>query len=150
MGSLYGGLLARAGCDVTLVDWWRAHMEAVTTNGSLRLSGITGDEMIPLKAVHAPSEGEALEGESTGDIAIILIDANGTPEAARVAKRLLKPDGFALTLQNGIGNIETLEAELGAGRVVGGLSYHSAAMVAPGHAVHNPPGADLVGGTGWS
>ena len=148
MGSLYGGLLARAGCVLTLVDWWRAHMEAVAENGGLQLSGITGDAVIPLKAVHAPGDGEALEGENSADIAIILIDANGTPEAARLAKRLLKPDGFALTLQNGIGNIEALEAELGAGRVVGGLSYHSAAMVAPGHAVHTHRGPTWLGELG--
>jgi len=42
MGSLYGGLLAQSGNQVTLVDWWQAHMDVVAAEG-LRLSGITGD-----------------------------------------------------------------------------------------------------------
>ena len=121
-------------------------MEAVAAGGGLRLSGIAGDAVIALKAVYVPEGGEgALAGESSGDMAIIFADANSTAKAARAAKRLLKPDGFALTLQNGIGNIEALAAELGQGRVVGGLSYHSAAMVEPGHAVHTHRGPTWLG-----
>ncbi|MBT5780541.1 MAG: 2-dehydropantoate 2-reductase [Rhodospirillaceae bacterium] len=146
MGSLYGGLLARCGCEVTLVDWWQAHMDAVAANGGLRLSGITGDAVIALRAVHVPEGGEAaIGGDGSGDMAIIFADANSTAKAARASKRLLKPDGYALTLQNGIGNIEALAAELGSGRVVGGLSYHSAAMVEPGHAVHTHRGPTWLG-----
>ena len=160
MGSLYGGLLARAGCEVTLVDWWRAHMAAVVERG-LRLSGISGDEVLPLRAIWLPEEGgeagdageDVLDGALNGavgeaDMAIIFADANSTAKAARAAKRLLKPGGYALTLQNGIGNIEALEAELGSGRVVGGLSYHSAAMVEPGHAVHTHRGPTWLGELG--
>ncbi len=144
MGSLYGGLLARSGCDVTFVDGWRAHMDAVAAKG-LRLSGITGDLTIALPAIYA-AEGEgAIAGAGDGDIAIILIDANATAFAAGLAQRLLKPGGYALTLQNGIGNIEALEAELGPGRVIGGLSYHSAAMIAPGHAIHTHRGPTWLG-----
>ena len=33
MGSVFGGHLALAGHDVTLVDVWREHMEAVAANG---------------------------------------------------------------------------------------------------------------------
>ena len=159
MGSLYGGLLARSGCEVILVDRWRAHMDAVAANG-LRLSGITGDFTVPLRAIYASDEAGAeqagvedsgmeesgmLVGAGDGDAAIILMDANSTGFAAGLAKRLLKPDGFALTLQNGIGNIEALEAELGRARVIGGLSYHSAAMVEPGHAIHTHKGPTWIG-----
>ena len=140
MGSLYGGLLAQSGNQVTLVDWWQAHMNAVAAEG-LQLSGITGDAVRALQAVYVPEGGEAeIADAGSGDVAIIFADANCTAKAARAAKRLLKEDGFAVTLQNGIGNIEALEAELGRGRVMGGLSYHSAAMLAPGHAVHTHRG----------
>ena len=33
MGSVFGGHLALAGHDVTLVDVWREHMEAVAAQG---------------------------------------------------------------------------------------------------------------------
>src|SRR5262245_39346012 len=126
MGSLYGGLLARAGFDVTLVDIWQEHVDAVRRNG-LHLDGITGDLMIPVKATSRVAD------VSPVNCAIILTDANSTREAAQVAKRVLGGSGFALTLQNGIGNVETLGETLGAARVMGGTSNHSAALQAAGH-----------------
>jgi len=49
MGSLYGGLLARAGFDLTLVDVWQEHIDAIRRDG-LHLDGITGDLRIPIRA----------------------------------------------------------------------------------------------------
>ena len=43
MGSVFGGHLALGGHDVTLVDVWREHMEAVAANG-LDLRTPDGDE----------------------------------------------------------------------------------------------------------
>ena len=45
------------------------------------------------------------------------MDTNHTAEAAALAARALDPAGFALTLQNGIGNIEALTAVLGKARL---------------------------------
>lgn len=53
MGSLYGGLLHRAGIDVTLVDIWREHVQAINRN-RLHLDGVSADLRIDLKAVVEP------------------------------------------------------------------------------------------------
>jgi len=53
-------------------------------------------------------------------------------EAAEVAARVLDEGGFALTLQNGIGNVETLAEVLGPGRVVGGSTMCSFRVEGPG------------------
>ena len=58
---------------------------------------------------------------------------------------MLKPDGYAITLQNGIGNIEALSEVLGAKRVVGGISYHSAALEDFGHVNHTNGGSTFIG-----
>jgi 2-dehydropantoate 2-reductase len=137
MGSLYGGLLARSGQQVTLIDTWVDHVEAINREG-LQLSGITGDLRIPVHATREPDAGFA-------DIAFIQTDTNNTKVAAAAAQYVLKPDGYAVTLQNGVGNLEILCAELGQARVVGGLSYHSAAMSGPGHAVHTHAGPTWIG-----
>jgi 2-dehydropantoate 2-reductase len=49
MGCLTGGLLARVGFDVTLLDVWAPHVEAIQRDG-LRLDGITGDLSIRVAA----------------------------------------------------------------------------------------------------
>ncbi|MFO1349385.1 MAG: 2-dehydropantoate 2-reductase N-terminal domain-containing protein [Gammaproteobacteria bacterium] len=58
MGGIYGGLLAKKGFDVTLVDIRREHVEAINRNG-LRLDGITGDLTIQVPATTDPDTGWA-------------------------------------------------------------------------------------------
>ncbi|MBM3490989.1 MAG: 2-dehydropantoate 2-reductase [Alphaproteobacteria bacterium] len=138
MGSLYGGLLARSGVAVTLFGTWAAHMAAIARDG-LRLDGLTGDQTIRLKATSDPAEA------GPADLAIVLVDANATAEAAATAQRILSKDGAALSLQNCIGNLERLEERLGRARVLGGLSYHSAAVRGPGHVSHTHAGPTWLG-----
>ena len=138
MGSLYGGLLAHAGFDVTLLDVWAEHIEAIRRDG-LRLNGITGDVLVRLRATIRADEAPP------ADVALILTDANTTGEAATAARAILREDGFAVTLQNGIGNVEALADALGPERVAAGLSYHSAAVRGPGEVTHTHAGPTWLG-----
>jgi 2-dehydropantoate 2-reductase len=138
MGSLYGGLLARAGFDVTLLDVWAEHVDAIRQQG-LRLDGITGEVVVRVRATVRAAD------VPPADVALVLTDANATAEAAAAARTLLRPDGFAVTLQNGIGNVEALAEALGRPRVAGGLSYHSAAVRGPGHVSHTHAGPTWLG-----
>jgi len=138
MGSVYGGRLSRAGYDVTLLDIRRDHIAAIA-EGGLSLSGIAGDQVIRL-----PAHTDAA-GLPPFDLAIIFVDANATAAAAQSAAGLLKPDGAALTLQNGIGNLETLAATLGSARVLGGVTMNSANMPGPGKAQHSHAGPTWLG-----
>ena len=45
MGSVYAGLFAEAGYDVTVVDIWAAHITAISEAG-LRLEGASGDRVV--------------------------------------------------------------------------------------------------------
>jgi 2-dehydropantoate 2-reductase len=64
---------------------------------------------------------------------------------AKVVEQCLKPEGFALTLQNGIGNWEALAARLGEGRVLAGSTYNSGAGAGPGVSVHTNLGTTWIG-----
>jgi 2-dehydropantoate 2-reductase len=79
------------------------------------------------------------------DLAMIWTDSNNTRAAALEAQELLAPDGCAISLQNGIGNIETLVDVLGPERVIAGSSMASAAMRGPGHASLTHMGMTSVG-----
>jgi 2-dehydropantoate 2-reductase len=138
MGSTFGGLLARAGHEVTFVDTWPEHVAAVNARG-LRLDGVKGELEIPAKVFPEPPRGLA------ADLAMIWTDANNTRRAADTAAAALAPDGFAVTLQNGIGNVETLVEVLGKPRVAAGSSMCSAAMRGPGHASFTHMGMTSVG-----
>lgn len=138
MGGVYGGLLARAGYDVTLIDPREDHIGKIQSEG-ITIEGVLGTHVIKLPAQcdHA--------GLPPADLAIIFTDSNSTRDAAKAAKQLLKPDGFALTLQNGIGNVEALIAELGEERVIAGVSMNSAANPAAGRSAYTNVGMTSIG-----
>src|SRR5581483_948083 len=79
------------------------------------------------------------------DIALVCVNAYSTREAANSAKVLLKDSGFALTLQNGLGNVEVLTEVLGQNRVMAGLSFHSAELRSPGYVTHTNDGPTYLG-----
>jgi 2-dehydropantoate 2-reductase len=138
MGSVYGGLLARTGRDVSLIDPRADHINRVRHHG-LIVEGVRGRHVVRLPA-HASGE-----GLTRGDLAIIFTDANATADAARTAAALLGPEGFAMTLQNGIGNVEALVEALGAARVVAGVSMNSAALIEAGRAAYTNSGMTSIG-----
>ncbi|MEX0853770.1 MAG: 2-dehydropantoate 2-reductase [Bauldia sp.] len=138
MGSLYGAMLARSGQEIVLFDAWADHIDAVQRNG-LRLTGITGDFTTPVAAT------TRVEEIGPVDLCLVHVNAYATSDAGRIAAAVLKPDGFCLTLQNGVGNVEKLDAVLGQARVMGGLSYHSAALEGPGVAMHTHAGPTWLG-----
>ena len=143
MGGSYGGLLAIGGEDVGLVDVWSDHVEAIRRAG-LRISGAFGEHVVRLPAAVSPEGLEPREGE-WADLAIVFSDSNATRDAARTAGRLLSPEGCAITFQNGIGNVEALQEELGAERVLGGSSMCSALVETPGHVVLTHRGPTSIG-----
>ncbi len=138
MGCLYGALLARSGEKVVLFDKWREHVNAIRQNG-LHMTGITGDFTIEIPATSEAGEIGA------ADLCIVQTNTYATDDAAKIAAGVLNDEGYCLTLQNGVGNIEKLSAVLGRERVMGGLSYHSAALEGPGTVAHTHAGPTWLG-----
>ncbi|MBT4486953.1 MAG: 2-dehydropantoate 2-reductase [Rhodospirillaceae bacterium] len=138
MGGLYGCRLLLSGQDVQFIEKNQQAVDALN-NGDYLFDGIDGEHRI--KATAATSAG----GMPAADIAFIHTDTNNTRAAGEHAKAVLKADGWAVTFQNGVGNVETLCEVLGEERVVGGISYHSAASPEPGHATHTNANKTWIG-----
>lgn len=138
MGGLYGGALKEAGEDVILYDIDADVIGAIKENG-LAIRGASGDRTIDIPAT--------LDVDEIGpvDIAFVQCEIMSTEAAAKTAKKILKDDGFAITLQNGIGNAEKLQAELGEDRVLAGVCYHSAAQDGPGKVFHTYSARTWIG-----
>ncbi|MBL6953293.1 MAG: 2-dehydropantoate 2-reductase [Alphaproteobacteria bacterium] len=145
MGGLYGGRLVLAGKDVQFIEIRQAAVDALN-NGSYLYDGIDGEHRI--KAPAATTADALPPHGARADIAFIHTDSNNTRAAGEHAKAVLKPEGWAVTFQNGVGNVETLCEVLGAERVVGGISYHSAASPKAGHATHTNANKTWIGELG--
>ncbi len=60
------------------------------------------------------------------DVALVCVKSPGTAWAADVASRILRPDGVAVTLQNGLGHLDVLARALGPGRAAQGVTTEGA------------------------
>ena len=138
MGGFYGGLLKRAGYDVSLIDVREDHVAIINRNG-LKVEGVRGKHLIRIPAYTEYAELPA------ADMAIVFTDSNATREAAATAKAVLKPQGFAMTLQNGIGNVEALTGVLGRERVVAGVTMNSGAHPESGLSVYTNADMTTIG-----
>lgn len=141
MACALGARLARFGrAAVTLAGSWTAGLEAIGSQG------IVVDE--PNGVWSAKVGVSPLQGPlGPVDFLLVLVKSHRTDAIAHLAARLLLPGSLAVTLQNGLGNRETLEAACGAERLAVGVSSLSARLLAPGE-VHVTPGRLMLGGEG--
>ena len=129
MGSYIGGRIAQAGHDVTLLDGWREHVEAIRRDG-IRLRDTEGESSVRVPALH--DDEVAQLAQAPVDVAFIAVKSYDTEEAARRIGPYLAPDGFLVSLQNGI-NDATLAGVVGATRTLGCIaSTIGVALNAPG------------------
>jgi 2-dehydropantoate 2-reductase len=136
MACLFGARLA-AVARVTLTGAWTEGIAA------LRAGGIrVGDP-----GVRSPAPVAAIPWDADiepADLALILVKAWQTEKVASRLSRLLKPEGIALTLQNGLGNIELL-----GDRTCLGVTYLGATLIGPGHVLPGGSGTTWIAAPDW-
>lgn len=92
------------------------------------LEGREGVELVRIDRTRSPLR----DGEAPVEAAIVCTKTFGTAWAADIAARVLAPGGVAVTIQNGLGNYETLAERVGAGRVSLGAIYVGARLLPDG------------------
>lgn len=127
LGSVFGGFLRRAGLDVTLFGR-AAHLDAIARDG-LTIDGIWGTHRVDGFAVS--TDAAALHGRF--DAILLAVKSYDTAAVAAAIAPLLGDTGIAISLQNGLGNVEALEAAVGARRALGARVIFGATVAAPGH-----------------
>ncbi|WP_420969496.1 ketopantoate reductase family protein [Bradyrhizobium sp. B120] len=118
VGCYLGGHLARVGDDVTLIDPWPEHVEAIRARG-LKLSGMTAGETcnVALPTMHL-TEVQSLSKQRSIDIAIIASKSYDTEWCTVLIRPYLSEQGYVVSAQNSI-NEEIIARVVGWGRTVG-------------------------------
>lgn len=124
IGGITGGLIAKAGEDVTLIDTYPDHVEAINEDG-LRIIGELGEHTVNVPAV-TPDE---LEGDF--DLVFLAVKGVDTDDALEQLRSHMTDSAPVVSLQNGI-NEEHIAEVIGAERTIGASTHYSATFEEPG------------------
>ncbi len=144
MGSLFGAMLS-AVSDVVLVDPYAAHVEKINESGLTLITPEGAAMNFRIPAATDPAAVSSLFSLTDFEAALIFTKSHKTREAAETAKTLLSRDGVALTLQNGVGNRETIAEILGDANTLAGVTAHGATLLGPGKVRHAGKGETHIG-----
>ena len=130
MGCLFAARLAKSGTHTTLVDY------RPDRASRLQKSGITVQEAggtftaKPTVLAHVPEDQH---------LVIVLT------KAYSLKNLQFRDSSPILTLQNGLGNIETLCSMVGSARVLAGVTCEASTLLSEGHVTHVAAGLTIIG-----
>jgi 2-dehydropantoate 2-reductase len=130
MGCLFAARLARSGCDVTIVDHKQDRAARLSANG---ISVETADGAIDAK----PKVVTTVPNNS--DLAIVLVKAHSTIHLT------LNSRTPVLSLQNGLGNVETLCSLVGSANLLAGVTSEAVTLLDEGKVRHVASGVTRFG-----
>jgi 2-dehydropantoate 2-reductase len=119
VGGYVGGHLAKLGQDVTLIDPWPEHIEAIRARG-LEIDGVSEEDRVTVREASTMhlTEVQGLAKQKPVDIAFVSVKSYDTEWATMLIRPYLAPDGFVVSLQNCI-NEERIAGVVGWGKTVG-------------------------------
>ncbi|HEY3685233.1 MAG TPA: 2-dehydropantoate 2-reductase N-terminal domain-containing protein [Streptosporangiaceae bacterium] len=137
IGGTIGAHMFRAGHDITLCDADAAHVAAIREKG-LRIEGPVDEFTVDVPAITPDELPDTIER------AIVAVKSVHTASAAELLRGRLAPDGYVLTVQNGL-TAGTLSDVVGPDRVVSSFVNFGADLMAPGRVMQGNIGTFRVG-----
>jgi 2-dehydropantoate 2-reductase len=131
MGSLFACRLADKNHEVSLIEVSDALIDAINRQG-LRMTGLFGETS------HCLPVGPAARYTDSVDLLIVFTKGMHTASAIDAARHVIGSNTWALTVQNGIGNVEAVEAFVPRDRIVMGMTNWPSTLIEPG--LINVPG----------
>lgn len=127
LGSTIGGTLAIGGNDVHFVDMWQEHVDLINKDG-LHMTNEKEDWYVRVDArTTADTIGEA-------DLVIVLVKSFATKQAVEQLKQtnVIGKNTLVMSLQNGLGNEETIASVIGSENVISGKTYVGGRLIQAG------------------
>ena len=126
-GAAIGADFALAGFDVTFIEQWPAHVEAIREKGiTVNLPARTINTKVP--ALHFCQVAEIKE---QFDLIFLVVKAYDTKWVTQMAAPILAKNGFVIGLQNGMTHLD-IASVVGAERTIGAVIEIASNMFVPG------------------
>ena len=108
IGCLFGAMLREAGHRVIMIDNQPDRAEKIASDG-IHIKGISGERKVKVEASANPGDAEGC------DLVVIATKSYDTETAIESVVAALGSSTPVLTLQNGLGNVETIARGTGSG-----------------------------------
>lgn len=125
MGSLFGGRLALAGHQVTLIDVWQEHIDAVNSRGLIL--NLVGETHLARCTAVRPDD-----FDGPVDFAILFTKSHHSRAALAGVAQAIRADTPILTLQNGLGNAEIIAEWVAHDQIIAGTTTFPSVLEGPG------------------
>jgi 2-dehydropantoate 2-reductase len=134
-GSSIGADIIHAGHDVTLIDQWPEHVQAMRTNG-IRIEMPDAVLELPVRAFNLC---DVCTFTDRFDVVLVVMKAYDTRWACQLIEPYVKPDGLVAGVQNGM-TADVIAEVVGPERTMGCVIEVSSALFRPGIVDrHSPP-----------
>lgn len=138
IGSTIGGHLAEAGFNVTLIDIWKEHVDAINKRG-LHLFGVSGDRYIEVKATTSPKKLGKM------DMVILSVKAYDTKKALKFSSNIFTKDTLLISIQNGLIPMDEFKVNPSLRYIFRGVTNNGATILGPGEVYHAGSGPTYIG-----
>lgn len=138
VGCYFGGMLARAGAQVTLLRRPKPGAAPSSSIAPVHIDSINFQESIPVHWAHSP------EAVRDAQLVLFCVKTIDNESAAQHIAPHLQPGAIVVSLQNGVDNVQQIRAASGID-VVPAVVYVAAAMTAPDRVKHSGRGELVIG-----
>lgn len=138
VGSVLGGMLTRAGHNVTMIDQWPAHVEAMKANGIRigmggfyeddKLQNLDADYRVKVRAIHLV---DVVSLREKFDIVFLTSKSYDSRWLSQFIKPFLSDDGYVVSVQNSF-NVEWVAPIVGEDRTIGCILNAGGWLMEPG------------------
>ncbi len=136
VGCYFGGMLSRAGHDVTLIAR-PEHVSAINAQG-LHMDCTTFQAFVEVRA------SAELDAIAHADLILFCVKSPDTIATIELIRPYLKPNAIILSLQNGVDNCERIRSIVD-NPVFPAVVYVATMMAGPGRLKHNGRGELVIG-----
>ncbi|AQU78591.1 ketopantoate reductase family protein [Planococcus faecalis] len=138
MGSLFAGRLKEQGANVFLYNRRNSHVDKINQSGLTIVERDNQETMVPLTVVHEVSG-------ASYDLVLVMLKTHATKNVLTQLKDSFSVNTLFVTMQNGLGNLETISAIFPNNPVVAGTMGCGASVESAGRILHRGWGKNWIG-----
>lgn len=125
LGGLIGARLTEAGEDVTLLEVNQARAKLLNDNGLLIGEAQKTERCVRVRVA------TSLDGAEPADLVFVAVKTYQTRSAIEAALPAIGPATWVLSVQNGVGNVETISKYVVPTHILSGITFHSIQHTGP-------------------